>query len=111
MGVSSFCPVFAMKKTTATNILVIFDDYQLVSGFVCHVLESPDIPINYIDQGWIPHICRQLATMGGSMAVKHVLIPSPQLKGNNSIIEILADCKLLTKRDRLLLMNVDFESE
>ena len=44
-------------KTTATDILVDLDAYLFIFGFFCHVLESPDIPIGYVNQGWIPHIC------------------------------------------------------
>ena len=53
-GLQYFFQSLQCDKTNATNILVILDAYQLFSGFVCHVLESPDISINYVDRGCIP---------------------------------------------------------
>ena len=42
--------------TTAKDICTILNAYQLVSGFVCHVFESPDIPITYLPLGWLLHL-------------------------------------------------------
>ena len=48
-GLHYFVQSLWWKKTTATDILVVLDAYQLVSEFACHVLESPDVPINYVN--------------------------------------------------------------
>ena len=54
MGTTLFFQSTGWGKTTAIDIIVILDAYQLVSGFVCHVLESPNITIDYVSCGWIP---------------------------------------------------------
>ena len=43
-------------KTTAKDIRTVLNAFQLVPGFVCHALESLDIPITYLPSVWLPHL-------------------------------------------------------
>ena len=60
------------------------------------------MPIDYGDRGWIPHIRHQLTILGGSMAVGNTWSTSLQRKDDDSILEGITDCKLLTRKGRIL---------
>ena len=57
-------------KTIAKDIHAILNAYQLVSGFVCHIFESPHIPIAYLPTGWLPHLRDRLCKLGGNILIE-----------------------------------------
>ena len=58
-------------RTTAKDIRTVLNTFQLISGFVCHIFESPDLPITYLPTGWIPHILRdRLRVLSGRIPIK-----------------------------------------
>ena len=60
------------------------------------------MPIDYGDRGWIPHIRHQLTILGRSMAVENAWIPSLQRNDDDSIPKMIAYCKFLTRKERIL---------
>ena len=59
-GLHCLVQTLRWDKIPANDILVVLDTYQLVSGFVTPLLESPELEINYVGNGWIHHIRNRL---------------------------------------------------
>jgi hypothetical protein len=55
---------------TLGNILATLDNIELASGFTTLILEAPDLPINYIDQGWILDPRDRLREIGATIWVE-----------------------------------------
>ena len=85
------------------DIRTILNTYQLISGFVCHVFESTDIPITYLPTGWLPHIRDQLRTLGGTILIKDTWKQHSQRLEDNSIMEVIARHTELTLTGKLLV--------
>ena len=86
----------------ATGITVVIDAYQLVPGFVYHILESHGIPIDYVSYGWTPHIRHCLAKQSCRMSIEKDWIPLLQRLHDDSIMERIAGCTKTTPKEQML---------
>ncbi len=77
-------------KIIAQDIITVLDDFQLVSCFVSPVLSCPDIDIDYLSRGLIPHIRHRLKMLEGEIAVEDAWRPYLQRKGDDSLMELFA---------------------
>ena len=53
----------------------------------------PEIQIEYLSDGWVPHLRERLSVLDGIIS---------QRLGDDSTMEVIADCKTLTTREKLL---------
>ena len=74
----------------------------MVSDFVCHFMESPKIPIDYVSRGWISHIQRHLEKRSGSLSIEKAWSPLLQGMHDDTIMEQIAGCTMTTPREQLL---------
>ena len=89
-------------KTMAKDIHTVLNAFQLVSGFVCHIFESPDIPTTYLLPGWLPHICDRLRVLCGSIQIEDAWNPHLQQLHGDYIMEVIATNMMLTPNGKLL---------
>lgn len=87
---------------TANDVITTIDAFQLFSGFVAPVLEQPDIEIDYVPCGWIPHIRDHLRAIGGQISIEKTWRPQLQRLGDDSLMEVIAACLTLTPKERRL---------
>jgi ribonuclease HI len=86
----------------ANDIITVLDLYQLRTGFVTNVLTTPDIKIDYMPQGLIHHIRSRLRALSGELHVEKAWSPQLQRKEDDSIMERVAACTTLTRKERRL---------
>jgi len=60
-----FVQTLRWDSLTSTDIMATLNTYQTASGFVASVMEVPEIPIDYLYNGWIPHLRRRLNARHG----------------------------------------------
>ena len=75
------------------------DAYQLASGFVTPVLESPGLPIHHVGTGLIDHIRNRLRTLGGIIKLEDNWCPSLQRINDDSLLKMMCGARALTKRE------------
>ena len=75
------------NKTVAGDILATLDNIQLASGFTTPILEAPDLPIDYIDQGWILDLRARLKEIGATLWVEDAWQPALQREHDVSLME------------------------
>ena len=75
------------NQTVAGDILATLDNIQLASGFATPILEAPDLPIDYIDQGWILDLRDRLREIGATMWVEDAWQPPLQRVHDVSLME------------------------
>ena len=86
----------------AKDIRTVLNAFQLVSGLICHVFESLDIPITYLPTGWLPRIHNRLCVRGGSILIKDACKPHSQQLEDDSITEVIVANTVLTPNEKLL---------
>ena len=98
-GLHFFIQSLRWSKTTANDIITVVDAYQLASGFVTPVLESPGLPIHHVGTGLIDHIRNRLRTLGGIIKLEDTWCPSLQRINDDLLLEMMCGARSLTKRD------------
>jgi len=62
----------------------------------------PTIQIIYLSAGWIPHLRARLAALHGRMLIEKAWAPHLQRQDDDFIMEVIADCKGLTPKEKQL---------
>ena len=99
-GLHNFVQTLRWDKIPAQDLTRALDAFQVASGFVTPVLASPDISIDYLGIGWIPHIRSRLAALKGSMAVEKAWQPKLQRLNDDSLMEVVASHPAITRKMR-----------
>jgi hypothetical protein len=116
-GLHHFVQTLRWDKIPAQDLITVLNAFQLASGFVTPVLESPDIPIDYLGIGWIPHIRSRLSALQGSLSVEKAWRPRLQRMDDDSLLEIIASHPSITRKMKQLFnecrmwMGITFISE
>ena len=93
---------FVQTDITVNDIITVLDAYKLASGFVSCVMLIPTIQSTYLGAGWIPHLRARLAALDGHMSIEKAWTPHLQRRDNDSIMEVIADCRGLTPKEKQL---------
>ena len=101
-GLHYFVQSLCWDDIIANDIITVLDAYQLVSGFVTPVLETPDVKLDYVGVGWINHIRHRLRAIDGSLVVEKAWQPKLQRLGDDSIMERIVASKHLMPREKQL---------
>ena len=78
------------------DIITTLDAHQLASGFVANIMMIPQIQINYLNVGWLPHLRAILTVLGEWISIENAWSPCLQRMGDDSLMEIIAACTTLT---------------
>ena len=101
-GLHYFVQSLRWDKIVANDILTVLDAYQQVSGFVSPVFEAVEQDIDYLANGWIPHLRTGLRRLKGRISIEQAWQPKLQRLHDDSIMEVIAAKAAVTKRIRLL---------
>jgi len=79
---------------------VAINGFQILYGFVCQAMELPEVPIDYIGRGWIPHLRIKLVALDGRVLIERVWRARLQRLNDQSLIEVIAYCGELRLRPK-----------
>ena len=60
------------------DLITTLDAYQLASSFVTQVMMIPEIGIEYLSFGWVPHLRKCLSVLDGTISIKKAWTPKLQ---------------------------------
>jgi hypothetical protein len=83
-------------EIVANDILVVTDAFQIASGFESPVLENTMTPIEYVCNGWIPHLRKMLRKIEGSIWIEKAWSPKRQRQYDQAIMEVFANNPSIT---------------
>jgi len=61
-----------------------------------------EIKISYLSAGWIPHLRARLAALDERTSIESAWAPHLQQRNKDPIMEVIADCKGLTLKEKQL---------
>jgi hypothetical protein len=61
---------------------------QLAAGIIKPILESR-IPLTYIDNNWMMHLCQLLNEINGQLEIQNIWIPQPQRSQDASLMPLV----------------------
>jgi hypothetical protein len=95
-AVSYLIRTMRWDEIVANDILVVTDAFQIASGFESPVLENTMTPIEYVCNGWIPHLRKMLRKIEGSIWIEKAWSPKRQRQYDQAIMEVFANNPSIT---------------
>ena len=85
-----------MNTTVANNFLTTLNNIQLVSGLTTNILDNMNVPLDYMDTGWIIALRARMREIGASLWIEDAWVPELQREGDSSIMETFSDLPWMT---------------
>ena len=75
-GIQYFMQTLRWDDIVSNDLITTLDAYQLASSFVTQVMMIPEIGIEYLSFGWVPHLRKCLSVLDGRISIKKAWAPT-----------------------------------